>query len=300
MECHEHGLWPTLLNQETGGFVRGFRAYDSSARTSESEPGGGIAMPGRPVPRASWRRTLSDGTCCYGDALRTALVRWHSCSTSFPDSHWRKMPSRVVASRCASTVAKRALMDRRCRGRAVPGEALGTPGRTDARIRVSRGDPTGGVHTTTFDLAGVTLAAYGDVGVDLAPDVELVASARVERNSYDYENHHLVGNTLSRRRDAVRLWRLLVHASRGSRTTPTRMSRVDWASNGRRDPARWSTRSPDSVSVRHRPRSYTACRAGRRSPTWTASVCGLLRRAPAGRWQHWTSMSPSTSRPRGT
>ena len=46
-----------------------------------------------------------------------------------------------------------------------------------------------------YEIDGVTLAAFYDAGVDLGTTVELVASGRLERNSYGYANRHLVGNT---------------------------------------------------------------------------------------------------------
>ena len=131
-----------------------------------------------------------------------------------------------------------------------------------------------------FDVSGVTLAAYGDSGLHLAPDLELVASARVERNSYDYDNHHLVGNT---RDDG----------------TPCGFGGCLYTRPADRDDAytnvagrlgiQWS-RDPDAVvyavaGLGFRPaadhQSYTACKADRPSPIWTARACGHSKSARA-------------------
>jgi outer membrane receptor protein involved in Fe transport len=46
-----------------------------------------------------------------------------------------------------------------------------------------------------YHVTGSTLAAFYDAALDLAPDWRLVASGRVERNAFDYDNRHLDGNT---------------------------------------------------------------------------------------------------------
>ena len=46
-----------------------------------------------------------------------------------------------------------------------------------------------------FRVRGLTLATFCDAGIDLARDLELAASARLERNGYAYDNLHLDGNT---------------------------------------------------------------------------------------------------------
>ena len=182
----------TLLNQETGGFVRGFRAYDSSARTSNPNP---EAYRDAWSTRATsvWRRTLAAG--------RTVTLTPYARRSSMAFlQHF--LPGQPLEKNAQSSGGVALRFDGGDTRRWTVG---GVAELFEASLSERQDGPTqgsaflvatrpAGTHYD-FDLAGVTLAAYGDVGVDLAPDVELVASARVERNSYDYENHHLVGNT---------------------------------------------------------------------------------------------------------
>ncbi|MDE0038026.1 MAG: TonB-dependent receptor [Gammaproteobacteria bacterium] len=182
----------TLLNQETGGFVRGFRAYDSSARTTNPNP---------EAYRDAWsmraasvfRRTLANGHAVTvtpyarrssmaflqhflpGRPLEKNAQSSGGVALRFDGGETRRWSAGAVAELFQATLSER-------QDGATQGSAFLVATRPE------------GTHYD-FDVAGVTLAAYGDLGLDLAPDVELVASARVERNSYDYENHHLVGNT---------------------------------------------------------------------------------------------------------
>ena len=182
----------TLLNQETGGFVRGFRAYDSSARTSNPNP---EAYRDAWSTRAAsvWRRTLADGSAVTvtpyarrssmaflqhflpGQPLEKNAQSSGGVALRFEGGATRRWAAGVVAELFRATLSER----------------QEGPTRGSAFLVATR---PAGTHYD-FDVAGATLAAYGDLGFDLASDVEFVASARVERNSYDYDNHHLVGNT---------------------------------------------------------------------------------------------------------
>ena len=182
----------TVLNQETGGFVRGFRAYDSSARTSNPNP---EAYRDAWSARATsvWRRTLAAG--------RSVTVTPYARRSSMAFlQHF--LPGQPLEKNAQSSGG----VALRVEGGETRRWTVGAVAELfEASLSERQDGPTQGsaflVATRPpgthydFDLAGATLAAYGDVGVDLVPDVELVASARVERNSYDYENHHLVGNT---------------------------------------------------------------------------------------------------------
>ncbi len=182
----------TLLNQETGGFVRGFRAYDSSARTSNPNP---EAYRDAWSTRAAsvWRRTLANGRAVTVTpyARRSAMAFLQ---------HF--LPGQPLEKNAQSSGGVALRFDG---GETPRWSAGGVAELFQARLSERQDEPTqgsaflvatrpAGTHYD-FDVAGVTLAAYGDLRLDVAPDVELVASARVERNSYDYENHHLVGNT---------------------------------------------------------------------------------------------------------
>ena len=182
----------TLLNQETGGFVRGFRAYDSSARTSNPNP---------EAYRDAWSmRTASTWKRTLADARAVAVTPYVRRSSMAFLQHVR--PGQPLEKNAQSSAGMALRFDggqtrRWAAGavaelfRATLSERQDGPTQGSAFLVATR---PAGTHYD-FDVAGATLAAYGDLGLDLAPDVELVASARVERNSYDYENHHLVGNT---------------------------------------------------------------------------------------------------------
>ncbi|MDE0193563.1 MAG: TonB-dependent receptor [Gammaproteobacteria bacterium] len=182
----------TLLNQETGGFVRGFRAYDSSARTSNPNP---EAYRDAWSTRAAsvWRRALANGRAVTvtpyarrssmaflqhflpGQPLEKNAQSSGGVVLRFDGGETRRWAAGVVAERFEASLSER----------------QDGPTRGSAFLVATR---PAGTHYD-FDVAGATLAVYGDLGLDLAPDIELVASARVERNGYDYENHHLVGNS---------------------------------------------------------------------------------------------------------
>ena len=46
-----------------------------------------------------------------------------------------------------------------------------------------------------YRVDGLTVAAFYDADADVSETVDLVGSVRIERNAYDYDNRHLVGNT---------------------------------------------------------------------------------------------------------
>ena len=182
----------TVLNQETGGFVRGFRAYDSSARTSNPNPEAyRDAWSMRTA--STWKRTLADARAVTvtpyarrssmaflqhflpGQPLEKNAQSSAGMALRFEGGESRRWVAGAVAELFQATLSER----------------QDGPTRGSAFLVATR---PAGTHYD-FDVGGVTLAAYGDLGLDLALDVELVASARIERNSYDYDNHHLVGNT---------------------------------------------------------------------------------------------------------
>ena len=182
----------TLLNQETGGFVRGFGAYDSPARTSNPNP---EAYRDAWSTRAAsvWRRTLADGRAVTVTpyARRSSMAFLQHFLPGQPLEK-NAQSSGGVALRVdgggrrrwsAGAVAERF--------RATLSERQDQPTQGSAFLVATR---PAGTHYD-FDVTGMTLAAYADLGLELAPDVELVGSARIERNGYAYDNHHLVGNT---------------------------------------------------------------------------------------------------------
>lgn len=182
----------TLLNQETGGFVRGFRAYDSSARTSNPNP---EAYRDAWSTRAAsvWRRTFADGRAV------TVTPYARRSSMAFLQHFLPGQPLEKNAQSSGGALLRFDGGDRHRWSvgavaelfRASLSERQDQPTQGSAFLVATR---PAGTHYD-FDADGLTLAAYGDVGFELAPDVELVGSARIEHNRYDYDNHHLLGNT---------------------------------------------------------------------------------------------------------
>ena len=182
----------TLLNQETGGFVRGFEAYDSDLRRSNPNP---EAYRDAWSARATsvWRRELTSSTAL---AVTPYLRR---SSMSFLQ-HF--LPGQPLEGNGQDSVGVHVRLGADGRWRWTAGAALEA---FDARLSERQDGPTRGspflVATRppgthyNFRVGGRTLATFYDAGIDLGTDLELVASARLERNSYAYDNLHLDGNT---------------------------------------------------------------------------------------------------------
>ena len=182
----------TSLNQETGGFVRGFRAYDSALRRSNPNPeayrDAWSARASTVLQRdLSKRRTLSVTPYARRSAM-TFLQHWlpgqpleHNAQRSIGtmlrlrtegDLRWT---AGVVAEAFAAELLER--------------QDLPTEG--SAFLVATR--PAGTHYDYRVD--GFTAAAFYDLTAAVGSGLELVASGRVERNVYDYDNRHRDGNT---------------------------------------------------------------------------------------------------------
>ena len=182
----------TLLNQETGGYVRGFEAYDSSLRHTNPNP---EAYRDAWSMRASsaWRREVAGAT----EMTVTPYLR--RSSMAFLQHFLPGQPLENNTQSSAGVQLKLAGVGdwRWTAGAVVEGfraalsERQAGPTQGSAFLVGTR--PSG----THYDYAveGLTLGAFYDAGVGLTDTVELVASGRLERNSYDYDNRHIVGNT---------------------------------------------------------------------------------------------------------
>ena len=185
-------LSATLLNQETGGYVRGFEAYNSPARRSNPNP---EAYRDAWSARASsaWERPLATG------ATLTITPYARRSSMAFLQ-HF--LPGQPLEKNAQSSVGGQV----RLRG---SGALRWTAGAMiegfSASLSERQAGPTVGsaflVATrpagTHYDyrVRGLTVAGFYDADMDLGASTDLVASLRVERNGYDYDNRHLVGNT---------------------------------------------------------------------------------------------------------
>lgn len=183
----------TLLNQETGGFVRGFEAYDSDLRRTNPNP---EAYRDAWSARATsvWRRELTSSTTL------TATPYLRRSSMVFLQ-HF--LPGQPLEENGQDSAGAQVRLGSASGGwRWTAGAVLDV---FHARLSERQDDPTRGspflVATRPpgthydFRVRGLTLATFYDAGIDLSTDVELVASARLERNGYAYENRHLDGNT---------------------------------------------------------------------------------------------------------
>ncbi len=182
----------TLLNQETGGFVRGFEAYDSALRKSNPNPEAYRDAWSMRLASA-WRRPLS------GERTVTLTPYLRRSSMAFLQHFLPGQPLEKNAQSSAGMIFRVAAQGdwRWSAGmvaeifHATLSQRQDGPTRGSAFLVATRPP---GTHYD-FDVDGVTLAAFYDAGVDIAPAVEVVASARLERNTYAYDNHHGVGNT---------------------------------------------------------------------------------------------------------
>ena len=181
----------TLLNQETGGFVRGFEAYDSPARSSNPNP---------EAYRDAWSLRLASVWRRPSDGRVTTVTPYlRRSSMAFLQHFLPGQPLEKNAQSSAGVIARVDGDGARRWSAGVVAEVFGgilserQDGPTVGSAFLVATRPPGTHYD--YDVSGVTLAAFYDVGLDLADDVELVASGRLERNTYDYENGHLVGNT---------------------------------------------------------------------------------------------------------
>ena len=182
----------TLLNQETGGYVGGFEAYDSPLRRTNPNP---EAYRDAWSMRASsaWRRGIVDGR----ELTVTPYVR--RSSMAFLQHFLPGQPLEKNAQSSAGVQFKLAQEGnwRWTAGALLEGFSAALSERQAGPTRGSAflvGTRPAGTHYD-YEVDGLTLAAFYDAGIDLGTTVELVASGRLERNSYGYANRHLVGNT---------------------------------------------------------------------------------------------------------
>ena len=184
----------TLLNQETGGYVLGFKAYDSPGRRGNPNPE--AFRDAWSVRAASaWRRGGEEG------GRGVAIIPYARRSGMTFLQHF--LPGQPL-ERNAQTSAGVLLRTRRNDGRwrwtaGVLAEVFAASLR-EHQQRPTRGSPflmatrPAGTHYD-YRVRGVTLAVFHDSEIPLGQDIALVASGRAERNSYAYDNRQLTGNT---------------------------------------------------------------------------------------------------------
>ena len=182
----------TLLNQETGGYVLGRNAYDTPARRSNPNPEAfRDAWSARMA--SVWRRDLA----ARGRLAITPYLRRSSMAFR---QHF--LPGQPLEKNAQTSGGVRVEFERDARWRWNAGAVLEA---FDAALSQRQASATQGsaflVATrptgTHYDyrVRGATLAAFYNAEIPLTEPLRLVASARAERNSYDYDNGHLDGNT---------------------------------------------------------------------------------------------------------
>ena len=182
----------TLLNQETGGYVLGRNAYDTPARRGNPNPEAfRDAWSARTA--SVWRRDLAE----RGRLVITPYLRRSSMAFR---QHF--LPGQPLEKNAQTSGGVRVDFERDAHWRWNAGAVVEA---FDAALSQRQASPTQGsaflVATrppgTHYDyrVRGATLAAFYNAEIPLAEPLRLVASARAERNAYDYDNRHLDGNT---------------------------------------------------------------------------------------------------------
>ncbi len=192
-------LSATLLNQETGGFVRGFEAYkDGALRDSNPNPEAfRDAFSLRAV--SAWQTEFDDGA-----QLRVTPYARRSGMTFL--QHF--LPGQPLEENDQTSVgaivtyARSARSDNIERWRASVGGQLEY---LEGALKQEQASPTqgsaflmatrpSGLHYD-YEVTSLLGALFYDIGVRLSDSLELVHSARLETLRYDYDNLFIVGNT---------------------------------------------------------------------------------------------------------
>ena len=186
-------LSATLLNQETGGFVRGYRAYDDKdlRETNPNPEAYRDAWSLRLI--SEWQRELGDRSLVVTPYLRRSMME-------FLQHFLPGQPLETNSQTSGGVIA---------RINGARGNLAWTLGAQvefmDGALKEFQSGPTVGsaflVATRPqgshydYDVTSSMTAAYYDLRWTLRHDVELIHSLRPERLAYEYDNHALVGNT---------------------------------------------------------------------------------------------------------
>ena len=186
-------LAATLLNQETGGYVRGHRAYaDRALRDSNPNP---------EAYRDAWSARLVSEWSLHRDGRRLVLTPYlRRSGMAFLQHFLPGKPLETNAQTSGGALARLA----GTKG-ALAWEVGAQAEHMSGWLRQAQAGATVGsaflVATRPpgqhYDYAvdSVMAAAFHDLRWTLSPSATLVHSLRVERLRYDYDNRALVGNT---------------------------------------------------------------------------------------------------------
>ncbi len=183
----------TLLNQETGGFVRGYRAYDDDDLRDTN--------PNPEAYRDAWSvRAISAWTRDLGDRQLALTPYLRRSSMAFLQHFLPGQPLETNAQTSGGAVGRLGGVDgslswnvgaqvewmRGELGQHQDGPTIGSA------FLVATRPP--GTHYD-YDVDSAMAAAFYDLTWSLSARANFVHSLRVERLAYDYDNHATVGNT---------------------------------------------------------------------------------------------------------
>ncbi|MCS5566881.1 MAG: TonB-dependent receptor [Pseudomonadales bacterium] len=188
-----HTLSATRLNQETGGYVKGELAYkDSTVRRTNPNP-------------EAYRDATSIRVASHWN-LEQAAREWSVAPyVRQSDMEFRQhfLPGKPLEKNDQTSLG---VITR------VKGSTTNTRWLAGAQVETMRGalserqnQPTTGsaylVGTRPegthydYEISSFLIAAFYDLGWDIAENVEFIHSVRLERLNYDYDNRHLDGNS---------------------------------------------------------------------------------------------------------
>jgi outer membrane receptor protein involved in Fe transport len=179
----------TLLNQETGGYVRGEKAYeDANLRSSNPNP---------EAYRDAWSLRLNselrrDAWTLKPYVRRSQMAFLQHFLPGQPLEENDQSSAGVIVERDVSTAAAQISVGGQAEimsGGLREFQALPTTG---SNFLVAT--RPAGLHYD-YDVNSVLFAAFYNLDYNLATDTRLVHSLRVETLKYDYTNNHIVGNT---------------------------------------------------------------------------------------------------------
>ncbi len=185
----KNNLTATLLNQETGGFVRGFEAYESSSLRDTN--------PNPEAYRDAWSVRLTSELTRNAWTLKPYLRR------SKMEFLQHFLPGQPLEQNAQSSGGL--LVGYTLGGDRIDADVGGHIEYMQGSLREFQAGPTLGsaflVETRPpglhydYDVESLMAAGFYNLTYSLNRDTRLVHSLRLEYLGYDYDNNHLVGNT---------------------------------------------------------------------------------------------------------